>query len=333
MTSKLDITPRTRRLARLLGAASLLAAATAAFAAAAAAQPTQPPADQSIRPRPTQDDESRRSSSPASAQSLTAALGAKRDDTGIVDVIVAEDIADFPDQNLAESLQRIPGVAIDRDAGEGRQITVRGLGGDFTRVRLNQLEALATTGGTDSSGGANRSRAFDFNVFASELFSRLTVRKSASAEVDEGSLGATVDLQTARPFDYHGFVISASGQMGYNDLARRLGPARRLPRLQHLRRRPARRPRLGRLQPARPVRGRLQLGPLGRRQQRRRLLLAGRARAAQPDRRRRQLRRQSQHSGLHRRRRACPTRRATRPNMTRPRWRPTSIRACRATAG
>ena len=109
-------------------------------------------------------------------------------------MIVAEDIADFPDQNLAESLQRIPGVSIDRDAGEGRQITVRGLGSDFTRVRLNQLEALATTGGTDSSGGANRSRAFDFNVFASELFSRLTVRKSASAEVDEGSLGATVDL-------------------------------------------------------------------------------------------------------------------------------------------
>ena len=73
---------------------------------------------------------------------------------------------------------------------------MRGLGGDFTRVRLNQLEALATTGGTDSSGGANRSRAFDFNIFASELFNRLTVRKSASAEVDEGSLGATVDLQT-----------------------------------------------------------------------------------------------------------------------------------------
>lgn len=157
-------------------------------------------------------------------QSLTAALGARRADNGIVDVIVAEDIADFPDQNLAESLQRISGVSIDRDAGEGRSITVRGLGGDFTRVRLNQLEALTTTGGTDSSGGNNRSRTFDFNVFASELFNRLTVRKSASAEVDEGSLGATVDLQTARPFDYDGFVVSASGQMGYNDLARNWDP-------------------------------------------------------------------------------------------------------------
>jgi TonB-dependent receptor len=157
-------------------------------------------------------------------QSLRAAINVKRDDTGIVDAIVAEDIADFPDQNLAESLQRIPGVAIDRDAGEGRQITVRGLGGDFTRVRLNQLEALATTGGTDSSGGANRSRAFDFNIFASELFNRITVRKSASAEVDEGSLGATVDLQTARPFDYDGFVVSASAQVGYNDLSENFDP-------------------------------------------------------------------------------------------------------------
>lgn len=217
MISKLDITPRARLVARLFGAASSIALAAAPVAALAQNPPPTP--------TPAADD----SDEPAIVvtgfrQSLTAALGAKRQDTGIVDVIVAEDIADFPDQNLAESLQRIPGVAIDRDAGEGRSITVRGLGGDFTRVRLNQLEALATTGGTDSSGGANRSRAFDFNVFASELFSRLTVRKSASAEVDEGSLGATVDLQTARPFDYPGFVMSASGQMGYNDLARDWDP-------------------------------------------------------------------------------------------------------------
>ncbi len=220
MTSKLDIRPRQPVLARRFGAASALALATASFPALAqpVAEPETPASTAESR---AGDDEIVVT---GFRQSLTAALGAKRQDTGIVDVIVAEDIADFPDQNLAESLQRIPGVAIDRDAGEGRQITVRGLGGDFTRVRLNQLEALATTGGTDSSGGANRSRAFDFNVFASELFNRLTVRKSASAEVDEGSLGATVDLQTARPFDYDGFVMSASGQMGYNDLARDWDP-------------------------------------------------------------------------------------------------------------
>jgi iron complex outermembrane recepter protein len=222
MTSKLDNTPRTRPLARLLGAASALALATVPQAAFAQGDPAPAPA---VQP-PEQGGAAEGETIVVTGfrGSLTAALGAKRNDNGIVDVIVAEDIADFPDQNLAESLQRIPGIAIDRDAGEGRQISVRGLGGDFTRVRLNQLEALATTGGTDSSGGANRSRAFDFNVFASELFSRLTVRKSASAEVDEGSLGATVDLTTGRPFDYNRFVISASGQMGYNDLARDWSP-------------------------------------------------------------------------------------------------------------
>ncbi|WP_163367712.1 TonB-dependent receptor plug domain-containing protein, partial [Enterobacter hormaechei] len=87
-----------------------------------------------------------------------------------VDAIVAEDIAKFPDQNLAESLQRIPGISIQRDAGEGRAITVRGLGAQFTRVRVNGLETVATS--TDGAS-ANRDRAFDFNVFASELFSSL----------------------------------------------------------------------------------------------------------------------------------------------------------------
>lgn len=151
--------------------------------------------------------------------SLESALKAKREDGGIVDVIKAEDIAKFPDTNLAESLQRIPGVVIDRDAGEGRNITVRGLGLDFTRVRINGVEALTTTGGTDSSGGNNRSRGFDFNVFASELFNTITVRKSASADVDEGSLGATVDLQASRPFDFKGFTATASLKGRYNDLS------------------------------------------------------------------------------------------------------------------
>lgn len=157
--------------------------------------------------------------------SLESALNKKREDNGIVDVIKAEDIAKFPDTNLAESLQRISGVVIDRDAGEGRSITVRGLGPDFTRVRINGIEALATTGGTDSSGGANRSRGFDFNVFAAELFNSITVRKSSSADVDEGSLGATVDLQTARPFDFRrGLTATASVKGNHNDLSATTNP-------------------------------------------------------------------------------------------------------------
>ncbi len=151
--------------------------------------------------------------------SIRSALAAKRAEIDIVDTIKAEDIGKFPDNNLAESLQRIPGVAIDREGGEGKTITVRGLGPDFTRVRLNGLEAISTTGGKDKDGGANRGRGFDFNVFASELFNSLTVRKSTSAEIEEGSLGATVDLRTARPFDYRDFTMAGSLQAGYNDLS------------------------------------------------------------------------------------------------------------------
>jgi iron complex outermembrane receptor protein len=158
------------------------------------------------------------------AASLQKALDTKRESIGQVDAIVAEDIGKFPDLNLAESLQRIPGISITRDAGEGRNISVRGLGPDFTRVRINGMEALTTTGGTDSSGGANRGRGFDFNTFASELFNNIQVRKTASASVEEGSLGATVDLQTARPFDYDGFVFVTSAQLGYNDLSEDVDP-------------------------------------------------------------------------------------------------------------
>ena len=156
--------------------------------------------------------------------SLQNALNIKRREAGVVDAISAEDIADFPDTNLAESIQRIPGVSIDRDAGEGRSITVRGLSSEFTRTRINGIEAQSSTGATDSSGGVNRGRGFDFNVFASELFNNITVRKTASAEVEEGSLGATVDLQTSRPFDKLGFQGAVSGQYGYNDLSQDWSP-------------------------------------------------------------------------------------------------------------
>lgn len=156
--------------------------------------------------------------------SLDAALDIKRESASAVDAIYAEDIAKFPDLNLSESIQRIPGVAISRDAGEGRQIAVRGLGGQFTRVRINGMEALSTSGGTDAAGGTNRGRTFDFNVFASDLFNRITVQKTASAETEEGSLGATVDLRTARPFDKDGLQLAFSAKEGYNDLADKASP-------------------------------------------------------------------------------------------------------------
>ncbi|MGE8232302.1 MAG: TonB-dependent receptor [Stenotrophomonas sp.] len=155
-------------------------------------------------------------------QSLQKSLDEKRYTTEQVDAIFAEDIGKFPDQNLAESLQRIAGVSIDREGGEGQRISIRGLGADFTRVRLNGLEALATAG--NGSSGVNRSRGFDFNTFASELFSQVKVNKTQSAQMDEGSLGSTVDLRGSRPFDFAGFQASASAQAGYGELAEKFDP-------------------------------------------------------------------------------------------------------------
>ncbi len=157
-------------------------------------------------------------------QSLSVALDEKRQATGAIDAIVAEDIADFPDLNIAESIQRVPGVSIARDGGEGRQVSVRGLGPQFTRVRINGMEAMSANGGTDAAGGTNRDRSFDFNTFSSELFNSVTIRKSSAAEIEEGSLGATVDLRSARPFDYDGFTVVTSVQGSYNDINEDLDP-------------------------------------------------------------------------------------------------------------
>jgi iron complex outermembrane receptor protein len=144
--------------------------------------------------------------------SLRNAVELKKNSDVMMDAINAEDIADFPDANLAESLQRLPGISLDRDNGEGRSITVRGLGSDFTRVRLNGLETLSTAAASDSGSAPNRGRGFDFNIFASDLFSSLQVRKTASANTDEGSLGATVDLITGKPLDYKGTKLALSAE-------------------------------------------------------------------------------------------------------------------------
>ena len=204
------------RAARLLGAASIAALA----AVGAHAQDTAAPAPDAAQVSTESAEEEIVVS--GFRASLDAALDLKRESVAAVDAIVAEDIAKFPDQNLAESLQRIPGVAITRDGGEGRNITVRGLGPGFTRVRLNGMETIATSAG---EGGPNRGRDFDFNIFASELFTSLVVHKTPQAYLDEGTLGATVDLNTGNPLAYDdGFTFVASAKAQYNDLTENVGP-------------------------------------------------------------------------------------------------------------
>lgn len=210
----------------LIGGSSLLAVLLGAGTALAQ---TAPVADDQAAPAPTapQVDEPEAAGEivvTGFRASLGSALNAKRNETSAIDMIKAEDIADFPDNNLAESLQRVPGVSINRVGGEGRAITVRGLSGSFTRVRVNGMEAQAISGATTSDRGINTGRGFDFNVFASELFNNLVVRKTADAETIEGSLGATVDLNVARPFDYKDFTLAIGAQAGYNTLAKNVDP-------------------------------------------------------------------------------------------------------------
>jgi iron complex outermembrane receptor protein len=157
--------------------------------------------------------------------SLNTALAQKREEAAAIDVIASEDIGKFPDSNLAESMQRIPSVALSRsDGGEGRNISVRGLGAGFTRVRINGMEGSSQTGSSDIYGAGNNGRSFDFNVFPTEIFSQLAVRKTTSADVEEGSLGATVDLRAPRPFDRDGTVFSFTGRGITNSVSKDIDP-------------------------------------------------------------------------------------------------------------
>lgn len=157
--------------------------------------------------------------------SLIKGRDLKRDAVGAQDSIVAEDIADFPDLNLAEALQRIPGIAITRDGGEGRRIALRGLDSNFSLVQLNGMDVLGNTDtAMDSRSQGSRDRAFDFNLFAAEMFNQIDVKKSYSASQDEGGMAGTVGLRTAKPFDFGGFNAAVSAQVGSNQYTNDIAP-------------------------------------------------------------------------------------------------------------
>lgn len=157
--------------------------------------------------------------------SLMKSMDEKRNAVNGKESIMAEDIGKFPDLNIAESIQRIPGVAISREGGEGRNITLRGFSPSFTRTTLNGMEVPAGSDGLDSGGVTiNASRAFDFHVFASELFNRVDIQKTTTASMEEGGIAGTVDLYSAKPFDFDGFKFATSLQNGYNDLSEKNDP-------------------------------------------------------------------------------------------------------------
>ncbi|KQM67812.1 TonB-dependent receptor [Sphingomonas sp. Leaf17] len=134
--------------------------------------------------------------------SLREAIDLKRNGQGVVDAISSEDIGKFPDTNLAESLQRITGVSIDRSNGEGSTVTVRGFGPEYNLVTLNGRQMPTSTLGDGASAPASRS--FDFANLASEGVAAVEVYKTGRAAVPSGGIGSTINIRTPRPLDKPG---------------------------------------------------------------------------------------------------------------------------------
>lgn len=131
--------------------------------------------------------------------SLSSSLNTKRMQDGVVDAVSAEDAGKFPDTNIAESLQRVTGVQIQRNGGEGRYISVRGLGPEFNNVLVNGRTLTSDTGG----------REFSFDLLSSDLISKALVYKTSQPFLPEGGIGSTVDIQTSRPL---------SGKVGHTSV-------------------------------------------------------------------------------------------------------------------
>ena len=155
--------------------------------------------------------------------SLQNSVAAKRDNIAVSDSIFAEDIGKFPDLNLAEALQRIPGVQIARDfTGEGTSVAVRGLGRDFTQITLNG--APVETASDSNIDSVSSGRGIDLVLFPTELFHQLTVSKTPVASQVEGAVAANVDLRIARPFDNKGFHFNYMAKGNYQESSQDWSP-------------------------------------------------------------------------------------------------------------
>lgn len=147
--------------------------------------------------------------------SLQQSLETKRNADAIVEAITAEDIGKFPDKNVAESLSHIPGITVDRNFGQGEQVSIRGTDAALNRTLLNgQTIASADWQILDGPG-----RSFNYTLLSPEIVGRLEVYKTPEARIDEGSVGGTVILHTRRPLDLPSNTINGSLGYAYNDRA------------------------------------------------------------------------------------------------------------------
>jgi TonB-dependent receptor len=160
-------------------------------------------------------------------RSLDFAADVKRSSDQIVDALMAQDIGLFSDNNIGEALSRIPGVLLEREAGEGYRISIRGLGPRFVRTTVNGRTALSPSGG--ETGGGDDARGFTYNIMPSEVVHKVKVLKSVEARNIEGGIGGTVDLETNRPLDFANdteqkLYLSGTARGTYNDLSEDWNP-------------------------------------------------------------------------------------------------------------
>jgi outer membrane receptor for ferrienterochelin and colicin len=146
-------------------------------------------------------------------ESIEQSLAQKRNANAFVDVITAEDVGKFPDKNVADSLQRVPGVIIDRDGGEGSRVSIRGLSSDLTLTELNG-NFIASADSDDPS------RSFNYLLLPSALIGSVEVFKSPEARLDEGGVGGVIINHTRKPFDLEPWSGSVSAEGTYSDVTK-----------------------------------------------------------------------------------------------------------------
>src|SRR5688572_13830194 len=192
------------------------------WASSLSAQSTSPPANDQNPPTEQMQPVTEEITVVGLAESLREAVKVKQEASAIVDVVAAKDVNKLPDKNLAEAVQRVPGVVINREFGEGERVSLRGLSPNLVHTTVNGhnvavadwfvLEQLAAT------------RSFNYLLLPSELIGLLTVYKSPTADLDEGGIGGTIDVRTRKPLDLKPFAFGGSLQDAYTDKSRSHDP-------------------------------------------------------------------------------------------------------------
>ncbi|MBD8679201.1 TonB-dependent receptor [Sphingomonas sp. CFBP 13720] len=152
-------------------------------------------------------------------RSIADSIATKREANSIVDVISAEDVGKFPDSNIADSLARLPGVTVDRQFGEGEQLSIAGTEPALNRVTIDgHSVASADWGGNPSD---RSSRSFNYSLLSPTIISQAVLYKTPEARLQEGAIGGTVDVVTRKPLDLKANTIAATAGGEYNDRAQR----------------------------------------------------------------------------------------------------------------